>query len=370
MILFFETYAVAIVTVILVVCAGVFFVLILYTTLHRIVLNRRIRLDQEAEDRVQPLIYDYLAGEISGEHISEKLSKQYEIMVAYHNIIIMIDNLDGEERKKLRALLELPEFRSYYFHKLRSRRSMNIAQACMYFSRKTVIEEDAVHRLIKLQGHSYNIIAYASTLALINSGNRQVRDAALLRFLYRRQNASMAVSDIIFKYYDKYPDKEEVSEKLVFYVMDDAIPDKTRAAIILMFPNFGFYQYARNLHELLVMIMQEDQAGILTAALVRVLFELSDEHIEAEIQRHRLWDSPFQHVRLEVARVYAEQTGPSYRDVLLNLAHDPDMEVRILAQKALLNIAAPSLPDDAFAPEILPEWKEMKKSREAYVNTL
>lgn len=365
-----DTYAVVIIAAILVIFTGIFIVLIFYATIHRYILNRRARIDQEADVRIQPLIYSYLDNQIKRKDFSEILCNTYDLAAAYRIISIMIDNLEGEEREKLQDLLELSKFNRYFLRKLRSRRPMHIAQACIYFSHRAVTDKGSVPRLIRLQRHTYNVIAYASTLALVNSVNRQLRDDALLRFLHRSHNASMAVNDIIFKYYGKYQDKEEASEKLVFYVMDPAMPDKTRAAVIAMFPGFGFYQWIETLHELLMSVAKVDPSGILTATLIQVLHELSDENLQQIIQKYRLWNSPFQHVRLQVARVFAaDPAEPQPVEVLLELAHDPDLEVRIVAQIALLKTGKSNLPDNAFAPEILPEWNEMKQTGEACVRS-
>ncbi|MDG5767602.1 HEAT repeat domain-containing protein [Balneolales bacterium ANBcel1] len=367
---FIDAWAPAVVAAVIVLLAAVFLILILYTTLSRFVMNRKRRRDKQVEEKLQPLIYSCLDGEMSRKEFSSMIRRKHEILAAYKVITLMIENLSGAERQRLQALLELPAFRVYFYRRLRSRRPMDVAQACRYFSRKAVIDKGAVSRLIALQGHPYNVIAYAATLALVNSGDRIVRDKALVRFLHRPRNASMAVHDIIFTYYEKNRDKDEVSEKLVFFVMDSRIPDQTRAAVISMFPTFGFYQWENNLHELLLLVLPGDSNGKLTATLVRVLYELSDGNIEAEIKKLRLRESPFPEVRLEVARIYADATDPESVDILLGMAHDEDLEVRIAAQRALAKREGNNLPDHLFSREILPEWRAMKQSEEVCSDAL
>ena len=364
---FIEEYAITVITVLLVVFAGVFLILFLYTTLHRYILSRRIQRDIRTEEKLQPLIYAYLDDQIDESDFSAHIHKQNDLMVAHYNINIMIDNLSGEERKRLQRLLEIPKFKKYFLKKLRSRRPMHIAQACMYFSQKSGIDPKSIRRLSGLQQHAYKVIAYASTLALINSNNRNVRDQALLRFLYRKQNASMAVHDIIFKYYEKRSDHVEATEKLVFYVMDNNIPDRTKAAVVAMFPGLGFYEYSSDLHNLLLRVIPNDQTGILTSTLIRVLHELSGEEVLLELENHQLWKSPFTNVRLQATQVFADQDDPRLKDILLQLAHDPDLEVRIIAQQALLKMDQADLPDREFSTNILPEWEEMKRSGGEYV---
>ncbi len=364
---FIEQHAIAVITVVLVVFAGIFLLLFLYTTLHRYMLGRQIERENKTEERLQPLIFAYLDNQLNIQEFSAHVHKRYELMVVHRNINIMIDNLSGPERKMLQILLELPEFKKYFYKKLRSRRPMHVAQACMYFSQKSRIDPKSIRRLSILQQHPYNVIAYASTLALINSNNRHVRDQALHRFLHRKQNASMAVNDIIFKYYGKYSEKLEAAEKLVFYVMDYTIPDKTNAAVIAMFPDLGFYQYSKDLHGLLLRVIPEDRSGILTSTLIRVLHELSAEQILPEIENYKLWESPFTNVRLQVAQVFSVEKEPRLTDILLQLAHDPDLEVRIIAQQALLKMDLVYLRENAFSENILPEWEEMKRSGGEYV---
>lgn len=364
-----ETYAIAVIAAILVIFAGVFLLLLLYTTFHRYIISRQRKRDEQTENRIQPLIFSYLDGQIDAHEFSAQVQKRHELMVAYQNINLMIDNITGDERRKLKALLELPRFKQHFYRKLRSSRPMHVAQACKFFSQKSSIDKKTIRRLTELQQYEYNVIAYASTLALVNSNDRQVRDKALIRFLHREQNASMAVNDIIFKYYEKNTDKEEAAEKLVFYVMDNTIPEKTTAAVLSMFPEFGLYAYTSDLYKMLVRIIPKDKTGILTATLIGVLHQFSDEKIVAKIEDGKLWESPFVNIRLQVTLVLANQQEARYKDILLKLAHDPELEVRIIAQQALLKLGQAEIRDQAFSTEILPEWMEMKRSRGEYVYT-
>ena len=364
---FIEQHAITVITILLLVFAGLFLLLFLYTTINRYVYSLQIEKEKQTEEWLEPLLFLYLDGQVSFKEFSTRLHSYHELTVAYRIINIMIDNISGPESEKLQKLLELNKFKTYFYKKLRSHKPMKMAQACMYFSQKSRIDPKSIKRLTALQSHSYNVIAYASTLALINSNNHHTRDEALQRYLHRSHNASMAVNDIIFKYYSKYSDKFEASEKLMFYIMDSKIPEKTNAAVIAMFPGFGFYQYTDDLSALLQRVIPADQTGILTSTLLKVLFELSHEHIILGIESFTLWRSPFTSVRLQVAQILSEEKNPRFKDILLRLGHDPDLEVRIVSQQALLNMEQINLDDLQFTHEVRGEWEEMKRSRGEYV---
>ncbi len=364
-----DTYAVAIIAVILVLFIGIFLVLIFYATIHRVIMNRRATFDRESDERIEPLIYDYLVEQISRKDFSDELVTRYDVAAAYRHINTMIDNIGGPERERLQSLLEVAKFRQHFFRKLRSSKPMNLAQACIYFSQKALTDKNSVARLSRLQDHPSNVIAYASTLALVNATDRDSRDAAVKTFLHRQQNASMAISDIIFKYHEKYPDKEEVAEKLMFFVMDPAVPDRTRSAVISMFPGFGFYHLSGTLYELMLAGLDDDSTGTLTATLIRVLHELSLENLSQHILHLQLWRSRFPPVRLEVARVFSDQPDVPPLAIMMELAHDSDLEVRMTAQRAMLKPYTSTLPDEIFAPGIRLEWLDMKQSGEAHVHS-
>ncbi len=362
-----EHYAVAIMAILLGVVLAMFLVLIFFAILNRLWHNRGISRKREASESIQPLIYSYLDGSINRSDFAARLKNKHDITATWESIEIMIDNLSGEERKKLQMLLDLPPIKKHFLRKLNSRKPISLAQACVYFSKKTLTDKSIAVRLSVLQEHSYNVIAYAATLALVNTTNQGFRDMALLRFLLRKNNASMAVSDIIFKYYDISDDKEVAAEKLEFFVMNPDIPDKTRAAVIRMFPELGFYQTADTLRDLLQINVKNDPTGELTAALLGVLIDFSDQKLREIVEKHRLWESPSREVRLKVPGVYADIYGEETTRILLGLAHDPELEVRMAAQRQLLK-HRPLISESRFEPDISTEWRAMKKSGDADVS--
>lgn len=180
----------------------------------------------------------------------------------------------------------------------------------------------------------------------------------------------MAINDIIFKYHSHQIDSARCAQVLLEAVKDVSIPDKNRAAVISMLPSLGFYHCSDDLMELLRSEVSQDRTGILTSALINVLKEFFYEGLEKEIVRQELWKSGFQQVRLEVVHFFSRLHDESYLSTLMDLAHDPDIEVRIAALKALMKIQKKvRIPDENFQADILPEWQEMKRSGEDYVDS-
>lgn len=229
------------------------------------------------------------------------------------------------------------------------------------FRKKSKVEKKAVVQLYQLQKHDYPIIAYAATMALINTSKQQIRDRALQTFLQNSSNASMAVNDVVYKYCGLHEDTDQAAHFLMEIVSDQETPVKTASAAIRMFPKLSFHQLTEPLFVMFCSPLSHDQLGQLRATLLNVLNKLSAGGLDREIIRQKLWQSPYQLVRLETARwIYAHPSLP-LKEALVALCRDSDLEVRITAQKSLLLHANVDNPRRYIPEEFEQEWKEIKK---------
>lgn len=356
----FDDFAIQLILTIFLLLAGVFTALIIYTIYNRYQKARQEEVLEAASIYVQPLIYSYLEGELSRKQFSDQLRDIYDKIASYRYLNVMIDNMSGEEKEKLKDLLNLYKYKSYFLGKLSTRQPVDLAQACMYFAQKDEADFDAIEKIKPLQHHDYTVVAYAATLALINSPHQDVRDEALGIFLHRKKNASMSVTDIVFKYVEGHKDREKASQNLMKYVANPYVPVGTAVSVIKMFPELGFFNLQEALYKEFTNPARTDYSGRYSSVLIDVLKEFSHPGLGEHIKKQRLWASVFQKVRYSVILWIQQYYESEWDDIILKLAQDSDLEIRIAAQSTLLlskNVEKLS----AKIPEgYQKEWEEVK----------
>ncbi len=367
---YFDSIAIDFIRITLYVLLSLFFMLIIFVLVRRVLLRKWSRIMEKSEEKILPNLFIYLDGEITKQQFSDSLKNRYEIIAAFRNITEMIDNFDGDQKKKLRGLLNLPQFNRYYIRSLRSDKTLKLAQACMYFEKKHITERTVINRLMELQYHEYPVIKYASTLALINTSDQKIRDAALNVFLYSKGLASMAINDIIYKYCSSHENSSRAAIVLFRYITDPDVPVSNAASVVKMFPELGYYQLADDLVEYFRFPYQHDDKGLLTASLIDTLSGMSGTDIISLVSDDKTWNSDHIIVRLATAKwiqkFYTEELDP----ILLKLAEDDDLEVRIIAQLALTQSPNASRIDQLLNAKYHSEWIEILRTGGSYVDTV
>lgn len=363
-----DGFAVQFMLVVLYLFLSLFVYLIGFVLVHRYLLNRWEAKLEKSQERLMPHLYTYIDGGMKRKEFADLLNSRFDISASFRNIRLMIDNLEGKQKTRLKSLLDIPDFKKYFLKNLRSARTIDIAQACIYFEKKNITDKSVIQRLAELQAHSYSVIGYSSTLALINTTDQQIRDDALDTFLHRGDNSSMAVSDIIFEYYNTHPDSEKAGNVLFSKISDTSVPANNAVPIVHLLPEFGLYDLADDLFELFKYPLSHDKTGRLTAAFIEVLAEFSTQEIAPLIEEKKLWVSAHQCVRLATAKWMQRNYRPEFDNQLTILASDRDLEVRVAAQKALLHSAEESRFERVLNPSHLKEWNEIKRAETANVS--
>jgi len=358
-----DTVALQVVVSVLVVLSVLFVLLIGYTSVNRLILQRREDKFAFSESYIQPLIYEYLYYEITKEDFVNRLRNIYDIIAAYRFLNIMIDNMKGTEHERLKELLDVDRFKKFFLKNLKSKSPVDLAQACMYFAQKKVTDDKALSRLEPLQQHSYAVIVYAATFALINAKGQDKRDQALRVFLNRKDNASMAVTDLVFKYVNKHPSREQAAEMLFELAANPYVPVQTSVSLILMFPELGFYQLADPLFEEFRKKNRTDYNGMYTAALIQVLGEFMHPEVGDYILKEKYWKSTFQQIRLAVSNWLKENYNEKYQPILKHLLADDDLTVRFTVMQVAFEYDIADEMMTYVKEENRSEWDEIKRLR-------
>lgn len=206
------------------------------------------------------------------------------------------------------------------------------------------------------------MLNYSATLALINSPDEKVRDEAFNAFLERKENASMAVNDIVFKYCGKHENSNTAAAILGVAIQNPNVPVNTASSLIKIIPELGYFQLRDVLLESLDEGHANDDQGTYRATLIEVLNELNDPGTKKYIMANNLWESPYTLVRLAVARWALNQYEPELDGLLEMLSQDQDLEVRINAQKALYKSEKAERIARGFPEDLNTEWEEIKRS--------
>lgn len=364
-----DSVAIQVIQMALFALISVFFILIVIVLTRRILLKKWSRNMQQAEEKILPILYEYLDSEITKAQFSNHLRNRYEIIAAFKNTNVLIDNFDGEQKVKLKSLLDLNQFNDYFKKGLRSTSTIKVAQSCMYYEKKDQTEDSVIHRLKTLQFHDYPVIKYGATLALINTDNQNIRDNALKMFIYSGNVASMAVNDVIYKYCNLHDKPNLAADTLFRYISDVKTPVSNAEYIVRMIPVLGYYQLSDDLVTYFKYPYQKDIKGQLTSALIDTLSEISEANLLELVDETKTWKSEHTAVRLSTAKWIQKFYSDDLIPVLIVLANDQDLDVRINAQMALLKshdiVSLQEYIDEKFQQE----WLEIKDKGGSYVDT-
>lgn len=364
-----DSIAIHIIQIVLFVLIALFLTLLVVVLIRRVLLKKWGVSMKDAEEKILPILYEYLDSEITKEEFSQHLTNRFEVISAFKNTNVLIDNFDGEQKAKLKSLLNLNQFNNYFNKSLRSKSTIKIAQACMYFEKKDQTEDSVINRLKTLQYHGYPVIKYAATLALINTDDQDIRDEALRKFILSGDIASMAVNDVVYKYCNLHSDSNRAAEMLFRYISDASTPVSNAEYIVRMIPVLGYYQLSEDLVTFFKFPYQNDKKGLLTSALIDTLSEISDAQLLELVDESKTWRSQHTAVRLSTAKWIQKFYSTDLDPILIALANDPDLDVRINAQMALLQSHEKESLHKKIDEKYQQEWIEIKDKGGSYVDT-
>ena len=364
-----ESVAIHIIQIVLFALISLFLILMILVLFRRVMLKKWAKKMEDAEEKILPILYEFLDGDITKEEFSRNLKNRFEVIAAFKNTNVMIDNFDGEQKAKLKNLLNLSQFNNYFKKGLRSGSTIKIAQACMYYEKKDQTEDSVIHRLKSLQFHHYPVIKYGATLALINTDDQNIRDEALKKFVMTGDIASMAVNDVIYKYCNLHNNRTKAANTLFRYISDKSTPITNAEFIVRMIPVLGFYQLADDLATFFKFPYPNDNNGLLTSALIDALSEISDVQLLNLVHETKTWRSKHTVVRLSTAKWIQKFYSPDLDPILLVLANDLDLDVRINAQMALLQSHDVASMHKKLDEKYQHEWIEIKVTGGSFVDT-
>lgn len=364
-----DSVAIQVIQLALFILISLFLILIVIVSIRRVMLRRWSVRMAEADKKILPILYQYLDSEITKVEFSKNLMNRFEVVAAFKNTNVLIDNFEGEQKDKLKSLLDLDQFNGYFKKGLRSSSTIKIAQACMYFEKKGQTEDDVIGRLKSLQYHSYPIIKYGATLALINTDDQNLRDEALKVFIHSGDIASMAVNDVIYKYCNLHSNQNLAADTLFRYLSDVSTPVSNAAYIVKMIPELGYYRLSEDLVSFFKFPFEDDHSGQLTSALIDTLSEISGSHILELVDETKTWRSDHTNVRLSTAKWIDKFYSADLDPILITLANDHDLDVRINAQMALLKSHDKESLHIHIDEKYRLEWIEIKDKGGSYVDT-
>lgn len=299
--------------------------------------HRRYEKKVEAySEHIYPLILQYLEGEMSKEAVQDRMSGKGLEYSVFENIIFdMLENLEGNEVRKLQKLLYLQPIFDYHLEQLRSNNTINRIKACNYFSYVRLINYRILNQLMGMLFSPNPMLAFSAASALMASKECSIRAEALRAIARRPHISGMALLEIFYKFHFEQDDQlDEEGAELLKLIDDVNIPPDNLAMMINGISEIGYHQLAGPFLEKLKSDHDRWNRPNVLGALIRALgtyFNLE----AAPVVRQYIY-----HDHTQVRKAAAETLGifgqKEDLKALYNMLYDDNFQVKLTAAEALL----------------------------------
>jgi len=258
--------------------AATFFYLLGYTLWTRKKKQYWKRYEKKFRDHYSPIIFDFVEknnNALSADAIIKNITHRTKDYVFFLNLLDQLrEILKGDERERLRELIEHPKFVKFYANKLFELSSKGKLYACDYFQNIPDVSNRIIARLIDLSRKKDLKLAYAATKALQQNRSVTIRKRALHRFLKRNDISELMVSELLHNFDTGLTEERpEILKALKRILMIDISPSKK--SIITRYLGYkNFFECSTFLHESLIKIQNSTRNKPFIRGLIFALGEL------------------------------------------------------------------------------------------------
>jgi len=292
---------------------------------------------EELKEKIYPLILEYMEGDLTEKEIQEQLSEKGQEYSVFENIIFeMLENLEGEDARKLQKLLYLPPLFDYHIEQLRSGSDFKRIQACNYLSYVRLINYRIIEQLMEFLYSPNQLLAFSAASALMASKEISIRAEALKAVAKRPRISNMALLEMFYKFHFEQEDQlEEEGAELIKIVNDPNIPVENLDLIIVGISEVGYHQLAGPFLEKLRSENERWNQPDVVAALIRALGNYFNLEAAPIVRQYIYHD--YAQVRLATAETLGKFGGEEDMKALYNMLYDDDFQVKLTAAEALLD---------------------------------
>jgi hypothetical protein len=255
----------------------------------------------------------------------------------------LMTQLDGQEVPKLQALLSLPVIRSSFLKKLSSKLPKQQIDACLYYSRIVQLEPEELEILRTYVTSSNQLLAHSAASGLLSSSDVTIRFEAVQQMVRSPRISRLALLEILYRFHLKTSDQfEEEAEFLSKMLVDETLPAGNVGVVIRAITDIGYVQLLMVLFDLLESGYRSADDEIIEALIYSMgQFQFGpagDWMIETTL-RH-----PNPRIRRSTAQAFQAFNDARYLPQLMELAQDPELDVRIRAIFAMVSMGPEGLP--------------------------
>ena len=299
-----------------------------------------LKLSQKESEKIReelsPLVIRYISGDIKYEELKNQLYN-----LADYKILLKISNelekdLEGEERKKLKRLLNLKPIREFFTERFETGDALDAARACIYFAKRDKIKSSIIPKLVEKSNSDYPMLAYSAALAVITHGNIEQKELVIKNLLKNPGLSNQAMNDIFNEYQLRSSRDRNAEANLLMKLIESKNYQPVRVG--LMVRTLGELNFYQSASFLLNQYKQLDTGSnpMITTALIDVLSRFGMEEILDKIHDQFI-TSEYREVRESAAKAMGVFTKEESVQCLKNLLFDKDFYVRFYAAKSLSN---------------------------------
>jgi hypothetical protein len=297
---------------------------------------------QKQKDKRRSLFYSLIITYITEDEPDAQPLK--DVVLVDFDIDLFVDlvgdlmtQLDGQEVPKLRSLLSIPVIRSGYLKKLESTIPQQQIDACLYYSRVIDLNETELTLLRTYVRSTNQLLAHSAASGLLSSEDVDIRFEAVYQMVRSRRISRLALLEILYRFHTMSSDQfEEESERLAKLIVDESLPADNIGVVIRAITDIGYVQLLMVLYDLLESGFRADDDDVIEALIYSMgQFQFGpagDWMIETTV-RH-----PNPRIRRSTAQAFQVFNDAKFLPALMELAHDPELDVRIRAIFAMVSM--------------------------------
>lgn len=303
----------------------------------RWLLNRKEKKQVLIREKLSELVIRYVSNDVSFEVLKTYLSSKTDYSILMRLTNELEKSLEGDEKRRLKRLLNLPPIRNYYIGRFESGDPLEQAKACLYFSRQTRIKKSIVPKIFSYTSSEYPMLAYSACLAIIIHGSADFIQEAIHNLLINEGISNQALNDVFKEFQAQSEENSEIeTEMLIRFIAGREYGEKRTAFLIRALGELNFYESAGFLLSEFQNLDEESYSPDLACALIEVLAHFGMAEILDKLHT-RFAVSPYREVREISAKAMGVFVDPVSIPILKWLLLDPDFYVRYYAAKSLSN---------------------------------
>lgn len=323
-------------------------ILSLYLLFTSVLIRYASRYVEQQKEKRRALFYSLIIDYITSDHpdtkaLEEAVLVDFDIDLFVELVGDLMTQLDGQEVPKLQALLSIPVIRSGYFKKLGSKLPQQQIDACLYYSRIVQLEPEELEYLRKFVTSPNQLLAHSAASGLLSSSDVTIRFEAVSQMVRSPRISRLALLEILYRFHLKTSDQfEEEAEFLSKLLVDDTLPANNVGVVIRAITDIGYVQLLMVLYDLLESGYRSTDDEIIEALIYSMgqfQFGPAGEWMIETTMRH-----PNPRIRRSTAQAFQAFNDPQFLPHLMELAQDPELDVRIRAIFAMVSMGPEGLP--------------------------